>query len=113
MVQINRGGNDSEGGRLEQSRENSIFLDNEKFYWIRNIKKYSANFKGFQESWKKVNKKTTVVFLQNFAFDVHSFFKGISTRIEKQWQPLFIRAERGSSLLCQHVVERTGDVNPK
>ena len=95
------------------SRENRYFLDNERFYWIRNIKKYSETFEEFQESWNKVIKKTPVGFLKNLAIDVHSFFKGISTRLTEQWHPLFIGAGRGSLPLCEHVVERTGDVNPK
>ena len=75
------------------SRENSNFLDNERFYWIRNIKKYWANFEGFQESWNKVINKTPVDFLKNLAIDVHSFFKGASKRYKKQWHPLFIGAQ--------------------
>ena len=59
------------------SRDNSNFLDNERFYWIRNIKRYSANFEEFQESWKKVINKTPVDFLKNLAIDVHSFFQGL------------------------------------
>jgi hypothetical protein len=59
------------------SRENSLFLDNERFYWIRNIKRYSTNFEEFQESWKKVIKKTPVDFLKDLAIDVHSFFQGL------------------------------------
>ena len=97
----------------EASRENSNFLDSERFFWIRNIKKYSTNFEEFQQQWKKVINRTPVDFLKNLAIDVHSFFKGISTRYNKQWHPLFIGAERGSLLLCEHVVERTGDMNPK
>ena len=93
------------------SRESSNFLDNERFYWIRIITKYSETFEEFQESWNKVIKKTPVGFLKNLAIDVHSFFKRISTT--EQWHPLFIGAERGSLPLCEHVVERTGDVNPK
>ena len=95
------------------SRENSNFLENERFYWIRNIKKYSTNYEEFQDSWKKVVCKTPVEFLKNLAFDVHSFFKGVSTRYDTQWHPLFIGARQGLLSLCEHVVERTGDVNPK
>ena len=95
----------------EASRENSNFLDSERFFWIRNIKKYSTNFEEFQQQWKKVINRTPVDFLKNLAIDVHNFFKGISTRYNKQWHPLFIGAERGSLPLCEHVVERTGDVN--
>ena len=56
----------------EASRENDNFLNSERFYWIRNIKKYSAHFEEFQYSWKKVVSKTPVEFLKSLAFDVHS-----------------------------------------
>ena len=59
------------------SRENSNFLENERFYWIRRIKRYFSNFEEFQESWKKVIKKTPVDFLKDLAIDVHSFFQGL------------------------------------
>ena len=59
------------------SRKNSNCLDNERFYWIRNIKRYFANFEEFQESWKKVINKTPVDFLKDLAIDVHSFFQGL------------------------------------
>ena len=59
------------------SRENSNFLDNERFYWIRNVKRYFANFEEFQKSWKKVINKTPVDFLKDLAIDVHSFFQGL------------------------------------
>ena len=97
------------------SRENTSFLDSERFYWIRNIKKYSANFEEFQDSWKKVINRTSVEFLKDLAIDVHSFFEGLSIlqRYKGQWHPLHIGAECGSLPLCEHVVERIGDVNPK
>ena len=95
------------------SRENSNFLDSERFYWIRNIKKYSANFEEFQEAWKKVVNKTSVEFLEDLAINVHNFFKGVSTRCEKQWHPLFIGAECDSLSICEHAVKRTGDVDTK
>ena len=87
------------------SRENSNFLENERFYWIRIIKKYSANFEEFKESWKKVISKTQVDFLKNLAIDVQTFFNSFSKRYNQQWHPLFIGAERGSLPLCEHVVK--------
>ena len=59
------------------SKENGNFLDNERFYWIRHINKYSANFEEFKDSWKKVINKTPVDFLKDLAIDVHSFFQGL------------------------------------
>ena len=94
------------------SRENGNFLDNERFYWIRHINKYSANFEEFKDSWKKVINRTPVEFLKSLALGVDSFFKGLSTKYEKQCHPLFIGAKSGSLLLCERIAERTGDVNP-
>ena len=113
QIILNNVDNNSLANFRKASRENSIFLDSERFYWIRNIKKYSANFEEFQDSWKKVVCKTPVKFLKNLAFDLHSFFKCVSTRYETQWHPLLIGARQGLLSLCEHVVERTGDVNPK
>ena len=41
----------------EANREIAKFLDNEKFYWIRIIKKYMGNLEEFEESWKEVVNK--------------------------------------------------------
>ena len=94
------------------SRENSNFLDRERFYWIRNIKKYFANFQEFQEAWKKVVNKTSVEFLEDLAINVHSFFNGVSKRCEQQWHPLFIGAACGTVNLCNHIIQKTGVKEP-
>ena len=38
----------------EASRDISGFIENERFFWIRLIKKYSKKFEGFEESWNEV-----------------------------------------------------------
>ena len=42
------------------SKEICEFLDNERFYWVRIINKYSDNFEGFEESWKEDIYKTPI-----------------------------------------------------
>ena len=41
-------------------------VNNEKFYWIQIIKKYSKKFEGNEESWKEVIFKASLVFSSNF-----------------------------------------------
>ena len=110
---LNNVDNKSLANFRKASRENRNFLDNERFYWIRHINKYSKNLEEFKDSWKKVVNKTPVDFLKNLTFDVQSFLKTTSTRYEAQWHPLFIGAEKGSLLLCEHIGKRTGNVNPR
>ena len=51
----------------EANRGIAEFLDNEKFYWIRIIKKYAGNFEGFEESWKEVIRRTPLDIVKQFA----------------------------------------------
>lgn len=97
----------------EASREINQILDRERFYWIRTMNKHKGNFKEFKKSWKKVISKTPVGNVKQLALAVHHFFKGISTRHETQWHPLFIAAEQGSLELCEHIIGKTGEQNPK
>ena len=44
----------------EVSRGTTELLYNERFYWIRIIKKYIEHYIGFQESWNQIVYKTSV-----------------------------------------------------
>ena len=49
------------------------FLENERFYWIRILKKYSGNFKGFEESWNHVIENAPIAILQQLALAVQEY----------------------------------------
>ena len=49
-------------------------LEDERFYWIRIIKKYAGNFEGHEESWKEVIYKTPVDIIKQLAIAVKQFF---------------------------------------
>ena len=80
------------------SRQTYKLLDQERFYWIRMIKRYNENFEKFHEMWKKVITKTSVEFTKQLAIAVHNFFEhrsiftfqtsddGIVTFSKGQWQ---------------------------
>ena len=97
------------------SRQTYKLLDQERFYWIRIIKRYNENFKKFREMWKKVITKTPVEFTKQLAIAVHNFFEhrsifsfqtsddGIVTYSKDQLHPLFIGALHGSVKICRHM----------
>ena len=65
------------------------FLENEKFYWIRIIKKYIAYFEGHEESWREVVNKTPLDIIKQLAIAVQQFFKN---HLFKELAPLHIAA---------------------
>ena len=77
----------------QTSRGINKVLEAEKFYWIRSMNKHNGNFQEFRESWKMVIEKTPAGNVRQLAMAVYHFFKGISTKHEAQWHPLFIVVE--------------------
>ena len=91
------------------NRTISKYLDEERFYWIRIIKRYNQNFAIYSEQWKKVIEKTPVKTVKKLADTVQSFFKAKPSRIRKKWRPLHIAAKMGVLCLSKHIVEKTKD----
>ena len=58
----------------DASRELSLFMCNERFYWLRIIKMYNKNFLEYQVLWKKVLEKTPVNIIQQLAYAIQKFF---------------------------------------
>ena len=85
------------------------FLENEKFYWIRIIKKYIVYFEGHEKSWREVVNKTPLGIIKQLAIAVQHFFKKHSF---KELAPLHIAAEKGTFQLCQYVIAKTSNKNP-
>ena len=115
------------------SRNNADFLERERFYWIRIIQRYNCLFGEFHEVWKKVVSKTPVGIVKELAVAVYQFPLTLSKKLhknetqcacnetilspldftqnfEKQWHPLFIGATSGSTNLCNHIIQKAGDV---
>ena len=122
------------------SRNNADFLEKERFYWIRIIQRYNCLFGEFHEVWKKVVSKTHVGIIKELAFAVHQFPQimrkkfhenetcdacnktecfctekilsplDFAQNFEKHWHPLIIGATSGSTNLCNHIIEKAGDV---
>ena len=106
----------------EVSRQVSNHIDDERYYWIRIIQKLFEKHSGcteeFPESWKKVIEKTPIKTIRQLAMITSNFIKNpCPVRAWKeetsQWHPLHVVAEQGHLQLLNHVIEKTGDNNPK
>ena len=94
----------------EASRGIAESLEDERFYWIRIIKKYTGNFEGFEESWKEVIHRTPLDIVKQLALAVEEFFKSYT---DKKVAPLHIVAEKGTFQLFQYVITKAKDKNPQ
>ena len=94
----------------EASKEMSKCLDNQKFYWIQLIKKFSKKFQGHEKSWKEALYKTPVDITKQLAIAVQEFFQ--KYRHEKL-APLHFAVERDNFQLCEYIISKTKEKNPK
>ena len=101
----------------ESSKEINSHLQNQRFYWIRILKKHNRYFEEFADPWKKVIEKTPVEIVKELAMTVKDHFN--DTKFNKragdnnQLHPLHIAAGQGHLQLCKHIVEKPGVFNPK
>ena len=57
----------------EAGRNNATFLEKERFYWIRIIKKNNSLTGNFEGDWRKVVIRTPVGMVKELALTVHGF----------------------------------------
>ena len=88
------------------------YLDKERFFWIRIIKKYQRRLKDFPKLWKLVIDKTPVEKIKEIAIAVSRFFQGghlYSNQLflrRRQWSLIAISAHHGDLPLLQFIVNK-------
>ena len=100
----------------EASRDVSEFMENDRFFWIRILKRYRKNFDKFKESWKEVTKKTPLEKVKQLVMTVKTFFRAYPL-IEKfksnQIAPIHISTEQNNIEVCKFINEKTTNKNPE
>ena len=102
----------------DSTRDNYDFLTNERFYWIRILKKYNKYFETSKESWKKAISKTPTGDVKKIALAVLKFFHTESEEFIKmnfclnedqlpQLTPLIIAAYDGDLNLFEKMIQKT------
>ena len=93
------------------------YLDSERFFWIRIIKKYQIRLKDFPKLWKPVIDKTPAEKVKQIAIAVSRFFQSYhlysDTQYEQkpggkkiQWPLIAISANHGDLALIQFIVRK-------
>ena len=99
----------------EISGEVLEFLDNERFFWIRIIRKYKRKIKDFPKLWKQVFEKTPVekakqiaIAISKFHNDNHLYSHHFCWRSvpRKQWSLIAISAHYDDLALIQFIVRK-------
>jgi hypothetical protein len=113
--------------RISSKRLQQV-LDQDKNNWTRIILKYECNFMYFKESWKKVLCKTPTGIIKKLSLGIHElneqsvsknmmiytiYYRPVTLFELKRWSPLHIAAACGDLELCNYIVQKTGDINPK
>ena len=96
-------------------RDVSEFLENERFFWIRILKRYQRHFNEFKESWKVLINKTSLEMVKHLALSTLQYFK-IYPLINpyNQLAPINIAVELNNVDLCKFIYEKTRNhKNPK
>ena len=96
--------------KYQESSKNSYdFLNNEKFFWMRILKKYNKYFETSKESWKKAIHKTPTGVVKKLALAVLNFF---STESDQFIKIHFCLNEEQLSLLTPSLIcAYDGDLN--
>ena len=99
----------------EASRKINFFLRNKKHFWIRIIKSYSSRFAGHEDSWKQVIKNAPTIIVKQLAIAMQAEAEVSKLFAHILWEiaPLHIGVGNGNLQLCQYIIEKTSDYNPK
>ena len=95
---------------IEANRELDNFLSNDRIFWTKVLAKYMSSFIQFKDSWKRSLCQVPVVKIKELAIAAQSFFKKQS-RLESQWSPLHIVANKGSPELYKYISKKCGSIN--
>ena len=94
----------------ETNRGIAKFLENNKLYWIRIMKKYVKNCEGFEELWKEFFSKTPINVIKQLVADAQEFFKLYP---KLKLAPIHIGVAKGNLYVCQYIIAKSKDKNPK
>ena len=105
----------------ESNRDNCKFLGQERFYWIRVLKKFNKYFETSRETWRKAISQTSAGIVKKLAIAVFTFFKTefksfieIHFSLKGDQSPLFtpvlIAAYDGDLNFFQQMNEKSSDL---
>ena len=102
------------------SKEMADIQQRSRFFWIRRMQyrcrsMYTGNNEKIAKEWRKVIKKSPMEIVRELYQTMIEFciFSTKKRYCIVKYSPLHIAAERGNLRLCQHIMNRIEDKNPK
>ena len=105
----------------KSNRDNSKFLGQERFYWIRILKKFNDYFETSRDTWRKAISKTSTGIVKKLAIAVFTFFKtesdsfieihfSLKENKSSPLMPVLIAAYDGDPNFFQQMNEKSSDL---
>ena len=106
----------------EAGINNYVFLEQERFFWVRRIGAYHSIMGDLQEVWNRIVLRTPVWMIKELALTVRLFCQlmkryyenetlpafGFVRRILRQTHPFYITYKCENAPLCTHIIQQTG-----
>ena len=89
-----------------------IFIDQDRAIWAWMIQNQVGKV-NITQDWKMLMFKTPTNTVRELATAVSQFYKSNPTFVGVKWSPLHIAAERGILTLCQLIIRKVKDQNPR
>ena len=87
------------------SRMMYSIIEHQKFATTRVIKSYTKNSKKFAKYWRIVFQKLSLERLNELLILVKEFYKTVPSRLEGNWSPMHVVAERGHIDFCKSIAK--------
>ena len=84
-----------------------IFIDHEKFQWLRRIQSYKGIFEPFLDQWNKVIMQMPIEEFKELCLAIVNFFKLGSNMMSYNYSPLHIAAEIGLIEHSRRIIQIT------
>ena len=102
------------------SKDTADIKQRSRCFWVRRIqyqlgRLYKGNIEAIPEEWRKVIQRSPVEIVKNLSQIIQQFYS-FSTKNKYcivKCSPIHIAAERGDLELCQHIIDKIEDKNPK
>ena len=92
------------------NRQCCDFIHNQKFPWIRSIRRYKGTMKKFQKQWYQVLQNIPTETVKQLSFVVQEFSKKYF--MDNQYSPLHMVSGQGNVELFKFIMEKIGEPNP-
>ena len=91
----------------------TIEIQKSRFFWLRKIQKQLGNSGNISKDWQQVVRRCPVEIVKEISNMIGMFSNSSAQFCIEKCSPMHIAAACGSLMLCEHIIGRIEDKNPK